>query len=133
METCSAESHFGTAPHRAAHSDAASDPRPAAVAPGCAAPRLVGRGEPGSKEGRQDPVLPGSAGGDPGADVRAPLGGRDERFSSRPAAGAAGQAEPDLPGHRTAPDRQEEDPPPGQPAQHLPLGLQVRAAATQND
>ncbi len=121
--------HFGTTPHRGAHSDAASDPRPAAAAPGGAAAGRARRRGPGTKEGHQDPVLPGPAGGGPGADVRAALGGSNERFPPRPAAGAAGQTEPDLPDHRAIPDRQQ-DPPPGQPAQHLPLGLQVRAGGT---
>lgn len=119
----SADTHFSTA----AHSDAASQPRPSAsAAPGCAAAGLAGRGGTGTEEGHQDPVLPGPAGGDPGADVRAPLGGSDERFPPRPAAGAARQTQPDLPDHRADPDRQE-DPPPAQPAQHLPLGVQVSA------
>lgn len=107
-------------------SDAASDPRPAAAPPGCAAAGHGIRGESGTEEGYQDPVLLGPAGGDPGANVRAALGRSSERFPPRPAAGAAGQTQPDLPEHRTVPDRRQ-DPPPGQPAQHLPLDLQVRA------
>lgn len=111
------------------HRDAAPDPRPAAAAPGgAAAAGLVGRGQPGAEEGHQEAVLPGPAGGDPGADVRAALRGSDERFPPRAAAGAAGQTQPDLPEQREVPGRPQ-DAPPGQPAQHLPLGLQVRAGA----
>lgn len=118
--------HFLTTPF----SDASADPRPAAAAPGrAAAAGLAGRGSSGTEEGQQGSGLPGPAGGDPGADVRASLGGSDERFPSRPAAGAAGQTQPDVPGQRTVPGRQE-DPPPGQPAQHVALGLQVRAGAS---
>lgn len=103
-------------------SDAASHPRLSA-----SAVRLARRDGTGAKEGHQDPGLPGPAGRGLGADVRSALGGSDERVPSRSAAGAARQTQPDLPDHRADPDRQE-DPPSAQPTQHLPLGLQVRAA-----
>lgn len=88
------DAHLGAATSWEERRDAAKDPRPAAAAaPGSAAAVGVSAGssEPGEKEGRQDAVLPGPAGGDFGADVRTALGGSDERFPSRSAAGAAGQ------------------------------------------
>lgn len=111
--------------------DAAPHPPPPPAAPGCTAAWLGGRGGSRTEEGRQDAVLSGPAGGDPGADVRAPVGGSHERLPPRLAAGAARQTQRDLPDHRADPERQE-DPPPGQPPQRVPLGVQVRAEVERN-
>uniref|UniRef100_A0AAQ4PFL8 Interleukin 17D n=1 Tax=Gasterosteus aculeatus aculeatus TaxID=481459 RepID=A0AAQ4PFL8_GASAC len=102
--------------------DDASDPRLPAAAAAAAARRGV-RGAPRAEEGAPRPRLPGPAGGDPGADVRAALGGSDERVPSRAAAGAAGQTQPDVPEPRALPGRRRQ-PPPGQPAQRVAVGLQ---------
>ena len=120
--------------HQSAHSDGASASRPAAAAAARVGAAAVpgGGGGSGAEEGLQEPGLHGPAGGDPGADVRAALGRSDERLPPRAAAGAAGQTEPDLPEHRATGPGREEDPPPGQPAQHLPLGLQVRATGARS-
>lgn len=67
--------------------DAPQSPRPAAAAVAVSA----GSSEPREKADRQDAVLSGLAGGDFGGDFWTALGGSDERFPSRSAAGAAGQ------------------------------------------
>lgn len=108
--------------------DGASSPPPRAAAPAplCAAAAPARRGCADPEKSHQDPALLGPAGGNPGADVRETLCGSDERVSSRAAARAAGQTQPHVPEHREVPEQQQE-PPPGQPAQRVPLGLQVSA------
>lgn len=90
-----------------------SDLRPdfAAAAAGSGA-SLAGRDGTSSEETHQNPALSGPAGGDFGADVRAALGGSDERLPPRSAAGAPGQPQPHLPDRDTEPGRHQ-DPPPG--------------------
>lgn len=68
--------------------DAPQSPRSATTA---AVAVSAGSSDPGQKQDRQDAVLPGHAGGEVGGDFWTALGGSNERFPSRSAAGAAGQ------------------------------------------